>query len=248
MKLMGKSVRIACEQPLLWEWVRNMIAPVLLGIFISVFMLLLEHSVHASGMSLNHTVVIIESFVEVGKGVPLLLSFFSEGLLSMLTFLGLLWHFGVHVGKARPSAVLDAPWLIPKDERIAHDWVVWLGNCWTLTHHVIYTSVKVAFTYDALHTRSCSQPFLLLIFIGSVAVAHMSYGLSKLANMGILGHTYATLADALLYIGFGTRLFSASCIAAFSHPASPNSRTNSAFAVIHDETWGWTHTEYAVAD
>ena len=105
--------------------------------------------------------------------------------------------------------------------------------------------MKIALTYDVAHNRPCSQPGFLVLFIISVATAHMSYGLAKLSHMEIIHPIYGSLSDFLLFTGFATRMFAAICIVFLSAPAMAGSDTMLAHLFADaDMRWGFTHTEW----
>ena len=115
---------------------------------------------------------------------------------------------------------------------------------WTVVHHCIYTTVKIAMTYDARHHRGCSQPAILLVFISTVAIVHMSYGLSKLAHMKVIHSFYGKISDLMLFTGFACRVFCGISIAFLSAPSSPLTRGDTPLAHVYGDKWGWTHTEW----
>ena len=178
------------------------------------------------------------------NGIPLILTFITDGFVPMLVFIILIWHLGVGSSTDRPSAMLTPPWTLPPADRTAYGWALWVTACWQFVHHFIFTSIKVSLTFNMLHIRFCSQPFLLIIHICSIAMIHAAYGLSKLAHMDVIPDRYARLADSLLYCGFVTRVLAATSVAVLSSPHGPNSRGRSPMRYLHDSSWAWTHTEW----
>ncbi len=245
-----KSLKL---QPTARQWLRSLVVPMMLAGFVTTSMIMLEQVINRSGLSAGYTAVVVEAFIEVAKGVPLILAFLSHDLLGTLVFLGCLWHFGLAIGNHRPSAVLELPlWSLPPERRTKAAWLNWAVSLWTCVHHFVYTTVKLALTYDVAHNRPCSQPALLVAFVLSVATAHTSYGLGKLSHMGILDESYGTLSEYLLFTGFATRMFAAVCICFLSAPHSPATRGPGVLAHLFVDNvndgggidWGFTHTEW----
>ena len=58
------------EQPGFWPWAKTLVAPALLAGFVTFFMLMLENVIEHSGFSSTYRVVVMEAFLEIGKGVP----------------------------------------------------------------------------------------------------------------------------------------------------------------------------------
>ncbi len=63
------------EQPGFWQWAKALIAPALLAGFVTFFMLMLENVIEHSGFSSTYRVVVMEAFLEIGKGIPVSLHF-----------------------------------------------------------------------------------------------------------------------------------------------------------------------------
>ena len=68
--------------------------------------------------------------------------------------------------------VFKFPWALPRSQRTGNDWCMWFASLWQLVHHYIFTSIKISLTYNKTHIRPCSQPWLLFIYICSIASIH----------------------------------------------------------------------------
>jgi len=232
------------EAPSVLEWSSNVAPSLILSTYISLTFVMLERAATATGITQSYGWAVAEGLMEIFYGVPMVLSFISHGLLSVIVFVGLLWKLGISVGRIKPSGVLNAPWRAPRQDRCVHMWIVWLSCVWSFIHHNGFTMIKLAMTFDGFNNRPCSQPLLLLLFMVSVNTMHLSFGIGRLAHMTLLPETWTTRADLLLCVGFAGRVLSGACIATLSHPASPTSRGDTPYALLYDRSWSWTHSEW----
>ena len=232
------------EAPAFVEVMQEVCAPIVLGAIVSLLMLALECAVFATGFSSTYHVVVLEALAMIANGVPLILSFITQGFLPMLIFIILIWHLGVHVSTDRPSAMLSPPWGMPKSQRTPYLWALWVTAVWQFLHHFFFTSIKIALSFNSAHIRACSQPILLLVYISAIGAIHSAYGVQKLAHMHVISPHYALVGERCLQAGFVCRVLAAVSIAVLSRPGGPNSQGDSPMRHLHDTTWAWTHTEW----